>query len=123
MRRQFLHLMTDNNNPIIDPPIDPMEAAFEQARKAKARGEVPIGAVLVDTNTGKILAAHGNRIEELCDPTAHAEMLAIRVLCALKPFHSPAFDVCISLRMIQKVEVLTMVPAFTHTRHATMPPK
>ena len=46
MRRQFLHLMTDNNNPIIDPPTDPMEAAFEQARRAKARGEVPIGAAL-----------------------------------------------------------------------------
>ena len=78
MRRQFLHLMTDNNNPIIDTPIDPMEAAFEQARSAEIRGEVPIGAVLVDANTGKILAAHGNRVEELCDPTAHAERLVIR---------------------------------------------
>lgn len=78
MRRQFLHLMTDNNYPIIDTPIDPMEAAFEQARRAETRGEVPIGAVLVDANTGKILAAHGNQVEELCDPTAHAEMLVIR---------------------------------------------
>ena len=78
MRRQFLHLMTDNNYPIIDTPVDPMEAAFEQARRAETRGEVPIGAVLVDANTGKILAAHGNQVEELCDPTAHAEMLVIR---------------------------------------------
>ena len=70
--------MTDNNNPVIDPSIDPMEVAFEQARKAEIRGEVPIGAVLVDAKTGLILSAHGNRIEELFDPTAHAEMLVIR---------------------------------------------
>ncbi|MEO8558964.1 MAG: nucleoside deaminase, partial [Rhodospirillales bacterium] len=52
--------------------------ALEQARQAAARGEVPIGAVLVDA-AGKILAQAGNRSEELNDPSAHAEILAIRM--------------------------------------------
>ena len=63
---------------------DPMEAAFEQAHKAEMRGEVPIGAVLVNGNTGIILAAQGNRVEELADPTAHAEILLIRDSTKLK---------------------------------------
>ena len=57
---------------------DPMGAAFEQAHKAEMRGEVPIGGVLVNVNTGTILTAQGNRVEELTDPTAHAEILLIR---------------------------------------------
>jgi tRNA(adenine34) deaminase len=64
--------------------IDPMEAAFEQAYKAEMRGEVPIGGVLVNVNTGTILAAQGNRVEELTDPTAHAEILLIRDAAKLK---------------------------------------
>jgi tRNA(adenine34) deaminase len=72
--------MLDNNN--IN--IDPMEAAFEQARKAEMRGEVPIGAVLINGNTGTIIAAQGNRVEELTDPTAHAEILLIRDATNLK---------------------------------------
>jgi tRNA(Arg) A34 adenosine deaminase TadA len=54
-----------------------MELALAQAEAAAARGEVPIGAALVDAD-GQVLAAEGNRIEELTDPTAHAEMLVIR---------------------------------------------
>jgi tRNA(adenine34) deaminase len=57
-----------------------MDAALEQARLAAARGEVPIGAVLV--RDGVILAADGNRTLERKDPTAHAEMLVIRTACA-----------------------------------------
>lgn len=53
-----------------------MDEAFAQARAAAARGEVPVGAVVV--RDGRILAADGNRVEALADPTAHAEMLAIR---------------------------------------------
>jgi tRNA(Arg) A34 adenosine deaminase TadA len=56
-----------------------MEAAFEEAEAARARGEVPIGAVVV--SGGEILARAGNRTRELNDPTAHAEMLAIRAAC------------------------------------------
>lgn len=57
-----------------------MEAALDQARAAGARGEVPVGAVIV--HQGQIVAAAGNRTRELCDPTAHAEVLAIRAACA-----------------------------------------
>lgn len=53
-----------------------MDAAFEEARAAGARGEVPIGAVLVADDA--IVARAGNRTREFSDPTAHAEMLAIR---------------------------------------------
>jgi tRNA(adenine34) deaminase len=56
---------------------EPMLKAFEQAHAAAARGEVPVGAVIVDAQ-GKIIAAAGNRTLQLKDPTAHAEMLAIR---------------------------------------------
>lgn len=56
-----------------------MKAAFAQAQAAAARGEVPVGAVVV--RDGAILAQAGNRTRELNDPTAHAEMLAIRQAC------------------------------------------
>jgi tRNA(adenine34) deaminase len=55
-----------------------MELALEEARRAAARDEVPIGAVLVHIATGEIAAANGNRTLELKDPTAHAEILVIR---------------------------------------------
>lgn len=58
-----------------------MDAALDQARAAGARGEVPVGAVLVQG--GQVLAAAGNRTRELSDPTAHAEVLAIRAACAV----------------------------------------
>jgi len=54
-----------------------MERALREARAAAERGEVPIGAVVVGPD-GALLAAAGNRTEEDRDPTAHAEMLAIR---------------------------------------------
>ena len=57
-----------------------MLAALAQAEAAAARGEVPVGAVVVDAN-GAVLAQAGNRTRELADPTAHAEMLAIRAAC------------------------------------------
>ena len=55
----------------------PMERALGEARAAAERGEVPIGAVIVGPD-GTLLAAEGNRTEADHDPTAHAEMLAIR---------------------------------------------
>lgn len=53
-----------------------MQSAIEEAKKAQARNEVPVGAVVV--RDGNIIAADGNRTLELKDPTAHAEILAIR---------------------------------------------
>ena len=61
-----------------------MNAALDEAEKAGERGEVPVGAVIVEAATGHILAAAGNRTEADGDPTAHAEMLAIRVAAALR---------------------------------------
>jgi len=55
-----------------------MLRALRQAELAAERGESPIGAVVVDRETGAVLAEDGNRVEELMDPTAHAEMLVIR---------------------------------------------
>jgi tRNA(Arg) A34 adenosine deaminase TadA len=57
----------------------PMRAALAEAEAAARRGEVPVGAVVV--RNGAIIARAGNRTRELADPTAHAEMLAIREAC------------------------------------------
>ena len=56
------------------------DRAFSEASAAAARGEVPVGAAIL--KDGVIIAAAGNRTLELKDPTAHAEMLAIRLACA-----------------------------------------
>jgi tRNA(adenine34) deaminase len=61
----------------------PMELALAEAEAAASRGEVPVGAVLVDRD-GKILAAAGNRVEADRDPTAHAEMLVLRAATKLR---------------------------------------
>lgn len=58
-----------------------MDLALEEAEGAAARGEVPIGAVVVSAS-GEVLGQAGNRTIELRDPTAHAELLAIRAACA-----------------------------------------
>jgi tRNA(Arg) A34 adenosine deaminase TadA len=55
-----------------------MELALAEAQRAGERGEVPVGAVIVDAGIGAVLASAGNRVEELRDPTAHAEMLVLR---------------------------------------------
>jgi tRNA(adenine34) deaminase len=59
-----------------------MQAAFDEAEAAGRRGEVPVGAV-VTTAEGRVLASAGNRTLELKDPTAHAELLAIRAACSV----------------------------------------
>lgn len=60
--------------------VDAMALALDEARAAAARGEVPVGAVV--TREGVVLASAGNRTLERRDPTAHAEMLALRDACA-----------------------------------------
>ncbi|WP_170769110.1 nucleoside deaminase [Ruegeria lacuscaerulensis] len=57
-----------------------MNIALEQARAAADRGEVPVGAVIVQGD--QVVAVAGNRTRELNDPTAHAEILALRAACA-----------------------------------------
>jgi len=58
-----------------------MEQALSEARLAAKRGEVPVGAVLIDPQ-GQVVSVSGNRTRELSDPTAHAEILSIRAACA-----------------------------------------
>ena len=58
-----------------------MDVALAEARAAQARGEVPVGAVIVD-GAGTVVGRGGNRTRELSDPTAHAENVAIRAACA-----------------------------------------
>ena len=57
-----------------------MDVALAEARAAALRGEVPVGAVVVSP-AGVVVAQAGNRTREMCDPTAHAEVLAIRAAC------------------------------------------
>src|SRR6516164_3916257 len=59
----------------------PMDLALTEAEAAAKRGEVPIGAVIVATD-GALLSHAGNRMLEFRDPTAHAELIAIREACA-----------------------------------------
>ena len=71
--------------------------AFEEAEAAALRGEVPVGAVITD-QSGQIIAAAGNRTIELADPTAHAEILAIRKACkALSSERLTGLDLYVTL--------------------------
>lgn len=60
---------------------DFMSAAIAIAKKAAEMGEVPVGAIVVFD--GKIIASAHNLVENSCDPTAHAEILAIRAACQI----------------------------------------
>lgn len=55
-----------------------MQRALQLAREAADAGEVPVAAVIVDSASNQVVAGDRNRVIELADPTAHAEMLAIR---------------------------------------------
>jgi len=73
-----------------------MQAAMEEAKAAASRDEVPIGAVIVHED--KIIARAGNRTRELNDPTAHAEILAIRDACAIAGTQRiPGYDLYVTL--------------------------
>jgi tRNA(Arg) A34 adenosine deaminase TadA len=69
--------MEKNSNPF-------MQLALDEAVKASNAGEVPVGAVLVDVASNKVLAVASNRTEVAADPTAHAEMLVLRAGAKLK---------------------------------------
>jgi tRNA(adenine34) deaminase len=74
-----------------------MQMALAEARAAAARGEVPVGAIIVN-GAGTVLAAAGNRTREQADPTAHAEVLVIRAACAaLKSERLPDCDLYVTL--------------------------
>lgn len=71
--------------------ITPIERALGEAAAAARRGEVPVGAVVVDLD-GTIVAADGNRVEEWADPSAHAEIVALRE--AARRLGSPRLTRC-----------------------------
>ncbi|MEI4473196.1 nucleoside deaminase [Frigidibacter sp. MR17.24] len=74
-----------------------MEIALAQAAAAAARGEVPVGAVVVAPG-GRVVAQAGNRTRELSDPTAHAEVLALRAACrAAGSERLPGHDLWVTL--------------------------
>lgn len=74
-----------------------MNQALAEARAAADRGEVPVGAVIVDPR-GAVVAAAGNRTRELNDPTAHAEILALRAACdAVGSERLPGHDIYVTL--------------------------
>jgi tRNA(adenine34) deaminase len=64
-------------------PADPMQEALNEARAASARGEIPVGAVVLGPD-GRIVSRAGNRTEADNDPSAHAEILALRAAAATK---------------------------------------
>jgi tRNA(adenine34) deaminase len=70
----------------------PLQTALTQALLAAEAGEVPVGAVVVDSRTGEIIAQAHNRVERDHDPTAHAEMLVIRE--AARKLGSPRLPEC-----------------------------
>ncbi len=73
-----------------------MDVALEEARAAAARGEVPVGAVIV--RDGAVIARAGNRTLADADPTAHAEIVAIRAACrALGSERLPGCDLYVTL--------------------------
>jgi tRNA(adenine34) deaminase len=77
--------------------VDFMEIALTEAEAAAQRGEVPVGAVLVHAPSGGILARAGNRVEELKDATAHAEMLVLRAAAGQAEYRLAECDLYVSL--------------------------
>jgi len=69
-----------------------MRLALAQAQEAAAMGEVPVGALVVEYATGTILAAAHNRTEIDCDPSAHAEIVALRLAALQK--NTPRLPTC-----------------------------
>jgi tRNA(adenine34) deaminase len=80
-KRQVKALMVQDNT---DKHRSFMRMAMDQAQKAYDAEEVPIGAILVDTERGIVLATSHNQTITQCDPTAHAEILALRDGCRQK---------------------------------------
>jgi tRNA(adenine34) deaminase len=94
---------------------DFMELALQEAAAAAARGEVPVGAVLVAD--GKVIARAGNRSEELNDPTAHAEMLVIRETAKLRS--SPRLGDCDLYVTLEPCAMCAAAISFARLRRVT----
>ena len=91
-----------------------MRIALEEAEAAAGRGEVPVGALIVDGDTGAVLARAGNRVEELDDPTAHAEMLVIRA--AASRSGGPRLPACDLYVTLEPCAMCTAAISFARVR-------
>ena len=106
------------NKPESTPPEPtPMQKALREAELARDRGEVPVGAVIVDGKTGRLMAGAGNRTEERADPTAHAEMLAIRE--ATKNQGQPRLENCDLYVTLEPCAMCAAAISFARIRRLT----
>lgn len=101
-----------------------MRRAREEAEKAAARDEVPIGAVIADPQRGTVIAADGNRTREYNDPSAHAEMLVIRAACAeMGAQRIPGLDLYVTLEPCTMCAAAISFARLRHIYYAAPDPK
>ncbi len=93
--------------------MTPIEIALAEAAAAAARGEVPVGAVVTD-GAGAVLAAAGNEVEARSDPTAHAEILALRAAAAR--FGSPRLPHCTLTVTLEPCPMCAQAASFFRVR-------
>jgi tRNA(adenine34) deaminase len=93
--------------------FSPIALALAEARAAAARGEVPVGAVVTDP-AGAVLGRAGNRVEELHDPTAHAEVLALRAAAAAR--RSPRLPDCTLTVTLEPCPMCAQAASFFRVR-------
>ena len=105
------------------PPSPAMAAALAEARAAAARGEVPVGAVIVAPD-GRIVASGGNRTRELNDPTAHAEIIALRAACAAAGSERlPGYDLVVTLEPCAMCAAAISLARIARVYYAAADPK
>ena len=97
--------------------MSPMAQALAEAEAAARRGEVPVGAVIVDSFTGAVVARSGNQVEELADPTAHAEILALRQATALES--TPRLPTCDLYVTLEPCAMCAQAMSFARLRRLT----
>lgn len=91
-----------------------MTQALSEAKIAAQRGEVPVGAVIVDSTTGLVIATSGNETENRKDPSAHAELLAIRSACNVK--NAPRLPECDLYVTLEPCPMCATVISFARLR-------
>jgi len=101
-----------------------MDIALAEARAAAALGEVPVGAVIVDPQRGRVVAQAGNRTRALHDPSAHAEILAIRAACAaLGSDRLPGLDLYVTLEPCPACAMVISAARIRNLYYAASDPK